>query len=82
MAKMSIFTCVHFLYNNTNIKTKARSQHYQSSMCTYPLQQHEHKQKVLLLKFPVLHVYIPYSTILTLTQGIVSNIPVLNVYIP
>ena len=59
---MPSLTCLHTLYKNININTKAHFQYAQSFMCTYPIQQQEHKHKRLLQKFPVLHVYIP-STI-------------------
>ena len=62
--KIPSLTCVHTLYNNTDIK-KARRQNAQSYMCTYPLQQHINKHKGQFTKFPVLHVYTSYKTIQT-----------------
>ena len=38
-------TCVHTLYNNTNINTNTCCQNYQSYMYTYPLQQQKRKHK-------------------------------------
>ena len=57
VAKIPIITLVHTLYKSTNTKIMARYQHVQSNMCTYHVQQHHHTHR-LILKFPLLHVYI------------------------
>ena len=71
-------TCVHTLYKNTNIKTKARFQNDQSYIFTYPLKKHKHKHKGLLPKCLVLHMYIPSTKTQTQTQKSVSKIPSLT----
>ena len=72
---MSSLTCVHTLYNNTNINTKAHCQTLQSYMCAYPLQQQKHKHNGLLPKCPVYHVDIPYITTQTYTEILVFKTP-------
>ena len=44
-----------------NIITKDHFQNAQSYMCTYPIQQHKHKEKGPFPKFPSLHMYITYT---------------------
>ena len=57
--KIPSLTCVNILYNNPKINKKALFQKVQSYMCTHPLQNHKHKHKSSLTKFPFLHMYIP-----------------------
>ena len=54
---MHSLTCLHTIYNNTNINTNNKDHQYHNYICTYPLQQHT--QKKLVFKFRSLHVYIP-----------------------
>ena len=70
---MTSLTCIHTLYTNTKINTNSRCQHSQYYMCTYPIQEHKPKQKLLLPKSPVLYVYIPYTTTQTKTLTILSR---------
>ena len=49
-SKITSLTCIHTIYNNTDIHTKASCQNPQSHMCTYTLKQHKHKPKRLLPK--------------------------------
>ena len=65
---MHILTCVHTLHKNANIDTKYRYKNAYLYMCTYPQYQPKQKQKGLLPKFPVFHVYILYTTSKTLTK--------------
>ena len=43
-------------------------------MCAYHIRQHKHKQKRIMQKCPVLHVYIPYTTAQTYTKRFVDKI--------
>ena len=70
--------CVHTLYNNTNINTKAHWQNSHSWMFIYPLQQHKQKTNRMLPKCPVLHVYIPCTKRQISTQHIIAKIPLLT----
>ena len=72
---MTSLRCVHTLYNNTNINTNDWCQNAQSYMCTYPLHQHKNKYKLSLPNWPVLDVYIPYTTTQTQIQTLVAKIP-------
>ena len=47
-------------------------------MFKYPLKEHKNTNKLSLPKLPVLHMYIPYTTTQTLTQGLVAKIPSLT----
>ena len=62
IANIPSLTCVHAIYNNTSINTKAHCQNDQFYVRTYPLNQYNHEHKVWFPKFPVLHAYI-HSTI-------------------
>ena len=77
--KITSLICAHTFFNNTNIKTKARFQNAQYYMCKYPLQQNKHKQKGLLPKLPVLHVYIHSLTRKNKHKGLFPKQPVRHV---
>ena len=71
-------TYVHTLYSNTNKNTMACCKRAQSYMSTYPLQQHKHQHKGMLLKLKFLHIYIPSTTTPTKSQRLVARIPSLT----
>ena len=53
ISKATSLTCVHTLYNSTNINTNTPYQIYQYYMYTYPLQQQNIK-KIIIYKLPSL----------------------------
>ena len=66
--------CLYTLYKNTKINKNSCWQNSQFYMWTYPLQQHKHKHKYSLPKWPVLHVYIPTKTTKTWIQSLFIKI--------
>ena len=70
----------HTCYPQTHQKSLIKILSFIQHMCQVELQtlqQHNHKHKVSLPKFPVLHFYMPSTTTKTETQHIVPKIPIL-----
>ena len=69
---------LHTLNNRKNINTKDCFQNGQFYMCTYRLKQHKQKHKYLFPKFPVLPLYISYTSTQKLTQSLKDKVLIIT----